>query len=122
MALDCQSTDGALKTGVVLDFVNERLIFDPFDSVDVVDDGSAKAAEIIRDVLRFQLAYFNNGSLELRETEGGRLMGRCRPFLPVNVNPRAINHRFNQQIDAWSKTIERRRTTPIPPQPPSETC
>ena len=116
LVLSCQSTSGLLQTGLILDFANERLIFEPFDWVAIEDDGSVSAAEAERDVLQFQQNYFNNGVLEIWGTIANKLMGRCRPFLPMNMRPDEPNRRFAEQIEATTVLIQRRREALAPEQ------
>ncbi len=114
LALSCQSKNGLLETRLVLDFSNERLVFEPFDWIAVKDDGSASAAEAVRDVLQFQRDYFNNGVLEVWDAGANNLMGRCRPFLPVNMRPDEPNRRFKEQIESVTSVIQQRRSQPTP--------
>ena len=59
---------------------------DPESEVIVYDDGSAGAAEMAKNVAEFRRAYFRNGRLQVWNAETEKLMGRCDPFIPTNVD------------------------------------
>ena len=70
---------------VTLDFAEERLHFSLFTDIGYQDDGSAEAAEMIAEVLRFQGDLGGNGQLQIVDADTGQLISRKDAYMPVNM-------------------------------------
>lgn len=93
------SDDAAVRFDVTLDFANERLLFDLFSDVAVVDTGTAEAAERVAEFRRFAMEYFGNGQLHLYNAETGSLISRKDAFIPTNM---FLDHKLAQaEIAKW---------------------
>jgi len=79
------SDDATVRFDVTLDFANERLLFDLFSDVEVVDTGTAESAERVAEFRRFSMEYFGNGQLQLYDAETGSLISRKDAFIPTNM-------------------------------------
>jgi hypothetical protein len=84
----CTSDDGLVALVFGLNFPAERIQFDAQTGVDVRDDGSAHAAKVALDDLRFFREHIANGELELWDADTGSRLGRTDPLVPINVSIR----------------------------------
>jgi hypothetical protein len=84
----CDSKDGIATLTFVLNFSAERIEFDTQGGVAVGDDGSAHAARVRLDALRFFREHIGNGELEIWNAEAETLLGRADPLIPMNVDLR----------------------------------
>jgi hypothetical protein len=101
-----------------LDFIDERLRFDPLQSIEMGDDGSLDAAKIALDAHRLWRDTFGNRVPEIWSSGSDSPLGRTEPYIPRNM-------RYNH--DAWMAQHAQRfrlyllrlggATEPIPLQP-----
>jgi hypothetical protein len=84
----CDSSDGLSALIFGLNFPAERIEFNIQGGVAVRDDGSAHAAHVRLDDLRFFREHICNGELEIWNAESETLLGRTDPLIPVNVDLR----------------------------------
>jgi len=82
----CVSTDGLLRVAFDLDFREERLVVGPEMDADLKDDGTERAFRNASAYQRFRKAYYLNGELEIVNAESGERLGRCDPFIPLNID------------------------------------
>jgi hypothetical protein len=102
------SQDGLIEIDLVLDFSNERIIFDIDSGLRISDDGSQRSAQQIISVLRFMNDYMGNGKLQIFNSDSGVLLGRKDAYIPMNIMPGpAIDH-FNQLIAKYEAEAETR--------------
>lgn len=110
IALKCQSADGLLVALLQLDFVHERLIFEPFEHLAGRDDGSPLAIRDRIDALNLQRALVLNGQLEVWHAESGALLGRTDPYVPVNIDTGGTLRNLDADL-AKLRDEEQRRLT-----------
>jgi hypothetical protein len=106
--LHCESEDGLVHAELFLDFANERLVFGPEDKVQIRDDGTAATIRHVIDYLRFRKYYYMNGELEVYDGEHDTLLGRCDPYLPVNVDLIGTAQSIDKGIEELEKEARRR--------------
>lgn len=107
-----RSPDNLIDFEFELHFASERLVFDLDHGLRARDDGSARAAHNIADLLRFQLNYLGNGELHIYDADTQRLLSRVDAFIPVNC---WANHEwFESEIAKWLE-IAAQRARPNPP-------
>jgi hypothetical protein len=94
---------------LTLDFPKERLVIDPIDGITLHDNGSIEAALYSADIYRFLGEYFANGSLEVWDHTKSECLGRCSPFIPVNIDLRATIKNFGEIEKASKEEADRRR-------------
>jgi len=80
-----ESLQGDVTFRFLLDFEQERIVFDVFKDIGVRDTGSADSAERVHEVRRFEQDYFGNGQLHIVEADTGELIGRKDAFIPMNM-------------------------------------
>lgn len=92
---------------VTLDFAEERLLFSLFTDIGYRDDGTAEAAAVIAEVLRFQGDLGGNGQLQIVDADTGELISRKDAYIPVNMyfNPKGSD----ALIARWKWLADRRR-------------
>ena len=91
-----------------LNFCEERLGIDIERGFAVCDDGTARAARFAADIMRFKRQYFLNGVLEVWDLEKNRVLGRCDPFMPVNVDLAATAESF-ERLERKFNSVARER-------------
>ncbi|BDV33922.1 methylamine utilization protein MauJ [Methylocystis iwaonis] len=101
-----ESEDGGVRIRFKLDFADERLHFDIFSDLAVVDTGTPQAAKAIAESRRFSKEYFGNGQLHIYNAETGALIARKDPYVPVNMH---LDHEAaNAEIASWDRlAVER---------------
>lgn len=103
-----RSPDDLVEMIFILDFENERLIFDWQRGLVGRDDGSPDAANHAAELNRFVLEYVGNGELHLFDSETSKLLSRLDAFIPTNYWG---NHEvLNRQIQEWTEEAERRKS------------
>jgi len=104
--LHLQRDDGLFEANVLLSFPDERLVFDALRHAVVRDDGTATAARVMLDFVKFERAWIANGVNELWDAEKGQRLGQSAPVVLVNCRPdwRAID----KNVAALEAEIERR--------------
>ena len=90
LILRLHSEDNILQLYIVLDFGEWRLLFDPFDCVNIYDDGSARPMFVQSDTALFAKGKYLNGQLEIYASDTNKLLARTDPFIPVNIRPGEI--------------------------------
>lgn len=105
----CVSDDGLLRGHLGLNFAEERLDFDPINGIALYDDGSAQAVQKELDRVRFVQGLYSNGALEVWESKRQVLLGRCDPFVPVDVDLQATDENLVRIAAALSGEIKRRQ-------------
>jgi hypothetical protein len=80
-----EALGGDVQFRFSLDFGEERIDFDLFDDVSASDTGTAKSAERVGEVRRFQQDYFGNGQLHIVNADTGALIGRKDAYLPTKM-------------------------------------
>jgi len=81
------SVDERVQARVLLDFTNERLLFDALNWLEVSDDGSPEAVRSCIDELLFCKHWMANGVTELWDSTSGTRLGRSQPVCLVNTRP-----------------------------------
>ncbi len=109
LILRCVSDDELLDAALGLNFAGERLEFDPVHGVAIYDDGSVISAEKALHRVRLVQGLYSNGQLEVWDSEQEILLGRCDPFIPVNVDLKATDENLERIASAVLAEIERRR-------------
>ena len=109
LILDCASDGKLVLIALGLDFQNEKLLFDPINGIANTDDGSIQAAEFAADVQEFLGKYFANGALEVWDTQNEICLGRCNPFIPVNIDPSKTFESFKNAKLRCLKVAEERK-------------
>jgi len=74
--------DNVITFQIVLDFPNEKLIFDPMQSIDFNDNGSKNAALQFSNAYQFYSEFMGNPVLEVWETKSNKILGRLLEYLP----------------------------------------
>lgn len=106
--LNCQSPDGRLRIGLLLDFEGERLGFDPECDVHISDDGSPEAVDHAIARLRFLRGMISNGRTEVRDAATGRRLGRTDPCIPTNIDPgRSIENIAKRILQLETERVSR---------------
>lgn len=106
------SKDGMVTVVFALDFIQERIDFDPTSSIRATkDDGSVLMAECSLDINRFLKRYWANGILEIWDGKDGQCLGYSDAFIPVNIDLRKVIDNFEQGIKACEEAIIKRRDT-----------
>jgi hypothetical protein len=90
-----------------LDFVAERIQFGLFRDVGVRDTGTAKSAERVHEIKRFEQDYFGNGQLQVFNNDTGELIGRKDAYIPRNMY--LDGKVAAAELAHWKQQAERRR-------------
>jgi hypothetical protein len=100
----CKSQSAGYFANVKLDFPNYRLNAEVFGE-GLKDDGSAEFIEDTMEIERFFWDWNGNGCLEVWAS-GNTCLGRCDPFLPVNV---MLDHKaYEKRVEELKAEIARR--------------
>jgi hypothetical protein len=114
MVLKCSKADDVVIALLGLDFPEERLRIDIDGGFTVNDDGTAISAKFASDVMRFKAAYFSNGTLEIWNAINNQLLGRCDPFLPVNIMPTETSMNFQEHAKRFDQIAHQRNELATP--------
>jgi hypothetical protein len=106
--LTMSSDDGLIEVDLVLNFPDERMVFDIHGGLRVSDDGSEGSARQIVCTLQFMSDYIGNGKLQIFDAQTGLLLGRKDAFIPMNIVPGFAVEHFNQLIDKYQAEAETR--------------
>lgn len=82
----CNSADKCVRALLSLNFSEERLEFDPDQGVEIRDDGSSRAVRDQLDRITFIKGLCANAQIEVWDADHESLLGRCDPFIPVNID------------------------------------
>jgi len=80
----------------------------PLIAIAIIDDGSVLPVQKELDRVQFLRGFLSNGVLEVWDSEREVLLGRCDPFIPVNVDLRSTDENLEQYVDSLSAEIDRR--------------
>lgn len=108
VGLDLVPEDESVLFRLILDFGNEKLVFDPNRGLSIRQDrDSLMLVEQEIELLRFRRCILGNGHIEVWDEGSEGLLGRSEPYLPVNVT---IDHDFfEQEIERLSAIAEKLR-------------
>lgn len=106
--LECQSSTGLTVLRLGLDFGEERLRFDGEAGIASKDDNTAHSARCFSCMQTFRLDYFLNGVLHVWDADSNRMLGRCDPFMPQNVDMNGTIQDFRRIIEGADAEAERR--------------
>lgn len=114
--LRLRTANHLLEAALLLDFKNERLMFDAMNGFVLTDDGSAAAARAGADLFRYLKRWMSNGETEVLDEASGAVLGRSQPTLLENVLPdwEAID----QRIAGLDEETHRRRASSAEPTRP----
>jgi hypothetical protein len=106
----------SIVVSVILDFPNEKLLFDPYNGIQCTDDGTIKAANYIADTRRFQAEYLANGVLEIWKMDEEIILGRLNEYIPVNIlisetYKNLLNEEKNWRDEALKRSANEIETT-----------
>lgn len=104
----CASRDTLVDAGLVLDFAEERLGFDPLDGVVIQDDGSPQAVQNAIDRVQLLKVLLGNGQLEVWDVADQELLGRTDPFIPQNIDLAATIENLDRRMEALAAELRRR--------------
>jgi len=108
--IECISSNGRTRMMLGLDFPNERLLTCTIDGLVSLDDGSEAAIHDAIAVMAFKKAYFANGELIVKRADTDERMGRCDPFIPVNVDIVGTLRNFDAITDQLRNLAKERAT------------
>lgn len=109
LIIDLASPNDRCSFKIGLDFAQERLRFNPYNSPAVVDDGSVSAVETAIEVAAFRRDLIGNGELVIIATDSNERLGRCDAFMPLNIDPGATFEAMNRHIGELEKLAAQRR-------------
>jgi len=98
-----RSSDGLIELVFFLNFGEERLEFDMERSLRALDDGTAAAAQNVKEQTRFLWDYFGNGEIQIFNSDTHALISRVDAFLPLNMIANLEGH--EAQMKRWDKLI-----------------
>ena len=104
-----RSTSAPVRLALTLHFAKERLGFDPTGDIEIRDEGSAAVVNAAIDRAKLIGGMVMNGQLEVWQTDPERLLGRCDPCIPVNIDPRATNDNLRRMIAELEAELVRRQ-------------
>lgn len=93
-----KSVDSKTLVLIQLDFMNERLRFDPERGIACSDESDLAALQGKVDRLRFLDLLLGNGELELWDADRKEMLGRCRPCIPVNIDSQTTHSNLTRGI------------------------
>jgi len=111
----CTSVNTPLRIAFCLDFRDERLEFDPTEDITLHDNGSPEIVGAAIDRLRLIQGLVANGQLEVWATESNTLLGRCDPWIPLNMDSRRTDENLRKMISGFKAELARRKNDPNMP-------
>jgi hypothetical protein len=106
------SRDNLIKFQMVLDFPNEKLIFDPTQSINFNDDGTKNAALQLSNAYQFYSEFMGNPVLEVWETKPNIILGRLLEYLPTvrqgQPMPHVVKERCLIKMKEWKQKAKER--------------
>jgi hypothetical protein len=106
--LTASSEDGLIEIDLLLNFPDERMLFDIENGLRASDDGSEHSAEQIVPLLQFVSDYIGNGKLHVVDAETGSLLGRKDAYLPMNIIPGLVVEHYSQLIEKYQAGAQKR--------------
>ncbi len=101
----CVSKSRFAGIHLVFHFREERLMI---GNSEFADDGSASAARTRLQTEKFELGYLLNGILEVRLSADNRLLGRCDPYIPTNIDFGGTVEGYKRRIGQIETAIQQR--------------
>ena len=108
LVLRCSKPNDVVVVHIGLNFSEERLLIDIESGFAVYDDGTLAAARFAADIMRFQRLYVLNGVLEVWDVDKGPVLGRCDPFIPVNIDLTATAKNFERHAERFDAIVRER--------------
>jgi len=108
LSLFASSESNLIGVDLMLDFPEERMIFDLDKGLRVSDDGSEHSARQIVSVLHFMSDYSGNGKLQIFDADTDSLLSRKDAYIPVNVIPGFAEEHFSKLIEKYQSHAEAR--------------
>jgi hypothetical protein len=102
-----------VEAELFLDFKNERLIMGPEGKVQIKDNGTPTTIQHVIDYMRFRKCYYLNGELEVYDADHETLLGRCDPFIPLNIMPVETAKLIDEAIVGLEKEAQRREQASV---------
>lgn len=84
-SLHLKSTDSRMSIEFLIDLQGSRILFDPCSSFELSDDSSFEAIQHAICITEFRIAYFQNGILQLFNSDTGQMYAFCDAYIPVNI-------------------------------------
>lgn len=109
LIIHLSSEDGILQLVIVLDFGEWRLIFDPLEHVNIMDDGTPKPMHVRSDTALFAKGKYLNGQVEIYNSQTNDLLARADPFIPVNIDLRGTAENMDRISSESLTEAEARR-------------
>ncbi|MBL8013137.1 MAG: hypothetical protein JNN05_04755 [Candidatus Omnitrophica bacterium] len=110
LIIEAISSNNMMAAVLVLDFNQERILFDPQTSIrSTKDDGSVAWIETDLDIQRFLRRYWLNGVFELWDSKHNKCLGFSDAFVPVNIDLSRTIENFDMGIKRCEKEVEKRR-------------
>ena len=108
----CRSADTLVELMFGLDFHEGRILADPEMDIRIRDDGTATSFDHAAEHQRFRKLYYLNGELEILNAETGERLGRCDPFLPLNIDLSGTDKMIEEAIAKHKADADLRRRLP----------
>jgi hypothetical protein len=108
--LNCSKSNGISVAILGLNFAEERLHIDIEGGFAIYDDGSVDTARFAAEIMRFKGAYFMNGALEVWNVDNNNLLGRCDPYIPVNIMPYETSKNFERHAEKFDEIANDRKS------------
>jgi hypothetical protein len=97
IVIDFKSPQSAISLRAILNFANERLIFDPLQHLEICSSrGNLDAVREELSALAFYRCILSNGHLEIWDTIKNIRLGCSKGYIPVNC--RVNDNYFDEQI------------------------
>lgn len=109
IVLQCTSTLFPIVVTLILDFASERLEFDPFQSIQIIDSEAVSVREKVQvelDALNFANRLLGNAQIEVVDADQDELLGRTRPFIPTNIDSIASSKNLETRIKELENTLD----------------
>ena len=104
LLLDFRSSSGGTGVRVILDFLNEKLIFDPMNGIGMSSNRSdlQRTQEELA-MLKFQRCVLSNGHLEIWDVQTEKRLGCSESYMPLNC---MVNTEFfDEETEELEKII-----------------
>lgn len=115
VGIEYVSTTGRIRIYVELDFLEERLRYDPLESIETSDDGSADAMQEAVEAHRLFRDVFTNGVVEIWTDGEDSAYAQAQPYVPCNM--RYDGEAWQRSHDAMFRELLLRAGSPHPRHP-----
>lgn len=104
IVLECVSKDDAFRIRIVLDFVNDKLLFNPVQGIGFVPNRRNRRSILYEiSLLEFQRCILTNGRLEVWKQDEDLMLGRTDAYIPQNC---FVNHEhFDAELEALQNLL-----------------